>query len=96
MKDFVITRLPTLVNVEGMKLKELREAYKTLEGDAISQGVQLSETCAKLHQMNSMALRMDALLNKLVDHYEAGNQAAILLELKNMAAHRASKKAKAH
>jgi hypothetical protein len=94
--DITITCLPTFCNVDKMGLKEVREQYKLLQADSIRQGIQLSEVSTKLHQMNRAALNLDATLCALVDSYEAGDQAAILLHLKNMAEHRNAKKARRH
>lgn len=96
MSDFIITRLPTLVNIEGMGIKELRVQYKLLEGDAISQAQQLSDACNSLHRMTKAAMNLDAQLNALADSYDAGDQAAILLMVKNLSERRSAQKAKVH
>lgn len=96
MNNLIITRLPTLVNTEKMGIKELREHYKLLEGDAINQAQQLSDVCAKLHEINQIAHRLDAMLSAMVDSYEAGDQAAILLQIKQLYEHRVAQKAKVH
>ena len=88
MNDLLITRLPTLANTENMGLKELREQYKRLEGEAIDQASQLSDVCAKLHQMNVLAHNLSAIFYALCDSYEAGDQAAILLHVKQLSAQR--------
>jgi DNA polymerase/3'-5' exonuclease PolX len=90
MDDFTITRFPTLVKIDGMGIKELREAYKELEGDAISQAQQLSETCAKLHMLTAHANNMAVMLGAIADSFEAGDQAAILLQAKQLAERRAA------
>lgn len=84
MKDLIITRLPPLCNTESLDLQELREQYKLLEGDALQQAKQLADVCAKLHDMNRLAHNLSATLYALFDSYEAGDQAAILLQLKQM------------
>lgn len=94
--DLLITRLPTIVDIDKMGIKELREQYKILEGDAISQAQQLSNTCAALHQMNAVAHDYSITFATLCDSYDAGDQAAILLMVKKLSEHRAAKKAKVH
>lgn len=100
VEDLLITRLPTLVNTEKMGLKELREQYKLLEGDAISQAQQLSDVCAKLHRINVIAHDYSITFATLCDSYEAGDTAAILLMVKKLAEKRAefhaTQKAKVH
>ena len=97
MKDLLITRLPTLVNIDKMGLKELREQYKRLEGEAIDQSQKLSDVCAKLHEMNVIAHNISSLIFALCDSYEAGDQAAILLQVKKLHETReSSKKARVH
>ncbi|MBA4381802.1 MAG: hypothetical protein C0406_04480 [Sideroxydans sp.] len=100
MNNLLITRLPTLVNIEGMGIKELREQYKRLEGEAIDQSQQLSQVCNKLHQMNKFADYVSSELAVLIDSYDAGDQAAILLQLKKHSEKRkdwrADQKAKVH
>jgi hypothetical protein len=100
MNDLLITRLPTLVNTDKMGIKELREQYKLLEGDAISQAQQLSEACAKLHSINAIAHDYSITFATLCDSYDAGDQAAILLMVKKLSEKRAAylgkQKAKVH
>jgi hypothetical protein len=98
--DLLITRLPTLVNIDGMGLKELREHYKLLEGDAISQAQQLSDTCAALARMIHTVRDYNVTFAALCDSYEAGDQAAILLMVKKLSEKRTDfnekQKAKVH
>ncbi len=97
MNDFIITRLPTLINTEKMGIKELRAQYKLLEGDAITQAQQLSDACTKLHEMNRIAHDYSITFAVLCDSYEAGDQAAILLQVRKLSEARASfKKARVH
>lgn len=92
MNGPIITRLPTLVNVEKMGINELREQYKLLEGDAISQAQQLSDACAALHRMNAIAHDYSITFSILCDAYETGDQAAILLKVKQLSERRKSYK----
>lgn len=85
MNDLIITRVPTLVNVDKLGIKELREQYTRLEGDAISQSQQLSDACAALHRVNRIAHDYSITFGLLCDAYEAGDQAAILLKVKQLA-----------
>lgn len=94
MSDLLITRLPTLVNTDKMGIKELREQYKRLEGEAIDQGQRLSEVCAALHRMNQTAHDYSITFATLCDSYEAGDQAAVLLMVKRLSEKRADFKAK--
>lgn len=98
--DLIITKLPTLVNTEKMGINELREQYKLLEGDAISQAQQLSDVSAALHRMNTTAHDYSITFATLCDSYEAGDTAAILLMVKKLAEKRAeflaAQKAKVH
>ena len=96
MNDLIITRLPTLVNIDGMGLTELRAQYKALEGDAIDQAQQLSDACAALHRINRIAHDYSTTFVILCDAYEAGDQAAILLKVKQLAELRNTRKAKVH
>lgn len=97
MNGAIITRLPTLCNPDKLGLAELREHYKRLEGDAIDQAQQLSDACAKLHEMNVLAQNLSAILYALCDSYEAGDQAAILLQVKKLSDRRKSfKKPEVH
>jgi len=94
--ELLITRLPTLVDIDKMGLKELREQYKRLEGEAIDQSQKLSDVCAKLHEMNVIAHNISSLIFALCDSYEAGDQAAILLQVKNLSDQRKAPKRKVH
>lgn len=94
MNDLLITRLPTLVNIEKLNLTELREQYKRLEGDAIEQAQVLSDTLAALHRMNVTAHDYSITFATLCDSYEAGDQAAILLMVKTLSEKRADFNAK--
>lgn len=100
MSEFTITRVPTIVNVEKLGVKELREQYKLLEGDAISQAQQLSDACAALHRMTLTLHDYNITFSTLCDSYEAGDQAAVLLMVKKLAEKRidfnAKQKAKVH
>ncbi len=96
MSDLLITRLPTLCNAERLTPSELLQQYMRLEGEAIDQAQQLSDACAKLHQINQVAHRLNAMLSAMVDSYEAGDQAAILLQIKQLHDRRAAQKAKVH
>jgi len=97
MRNTIITRLPTLCNTEKFNLKELREQYDLLEGEAIRQGLELSDVCSKLHQMNVLAQNLSAILYSLCDSYEAGDQAAILLQVKKLSKNREdAKKVRVH
>lgn len=99
MSEYIITRLPTLVNIEKMSLTELRAQYLILQGDAIDQAQQLSDVCAKLSQMNELANNLSSMLYALCDSYNEGDQAAILLQVKKMSERRAeyrAQKAKVH
>lgn len=94
MKDLIITRLPTLVNVDKMGLTELRAQYKVLEGDAIYQAQQLSDACEALHRINRIAHDYSTTFEILCDAYKSGDQAAILLKVKQLAELRNTRKAK--
>lgn len=100
IEDLLITRLPTLANIEKMGLKELREQYKLLEGDAISQAQQISNACAQLVVMVQTLQDYNAIFGTLCDSYEAGDQAAILLMVKKLSEKRTDfnekQKAKVH
>jgi hypothetical protein len=96
MNDLIITRLPTLVNVDKLDLAELREQYSRLEGDAIDQAQQLSDARAKLHEANQIIRDYAITFGMLCDSYEAGDQAAILLLVKRLADKRSQAKAKVH
>lgn len=99
-EDLLITRLPTLVNTDKMGLNELREQYKVLEGDAISQAQQLSDALAHLVRMNQIVKDYNVTFATLCDSYEAGDQSAILLMVKNLSEKRRDfnekKKGKVH
>jgi hypothetical protein len=96
MNDLLITRLPTLCNAEKLTPAELLQQYQRLEGEAIDQAQKLSDVCAKLHQMNVLAHNLSAALYALCDSFEAGDQAAILLQVKQLSERRAAQKAKVH
>ncbi|MEW5905131.1 MAG: hypothetical protein AB1722_12410 [Pseudomonadota bacterium] len=99
IEDLLITRLPTLVNTDKMGIKELREQYKLLEGDAISQAQQLSDVCAQLARNIQTLQDYNITFATLCDSYEAGDQSAILLMLKKLSEKRRDfneKKAKVH
>lgn len=97
MSDFIITRLPTLVNIDKMSLAELIQQYQILEGDAIGQAQQLSDACAKL---DTLVHNLSSMIYALIDSYDAGDQAAILLQVKKLSEQRkdfaAKGKAKVH
>lgn len=93
MNNLLITRLPTLCNVEKLSLTELREQYKRLEGEAIDQAQQVSELKAALHRMNMTAHDYSITFATLCDSYEAGDQAAILLMVKKLSGKRTAFKA---
>lgn len=84
--DLIITRLPTLVNVDKLAIKELRAQYKLLESAAIGQAQQLSDACAALHRINRIAHDYSTTFSILCDSYDTGDQAAILLKVKQLAA----------
>lgn len=90
--DVIITRLPTLCDPEKFNLKELREQYRLLADDAISQGHQLSDTCAMLHRTNQILEDHLITFNTLADSYDAGDQAAILLLVRRLSDRRKSYK----
>ena len=92
--NLLITQLPTIVNIEKMGIKKLREHYKLLEGDAISQAQQLSDALAALHCLTHTLRDYNATLGALCDSYEAGDQAAILLMVKKLAEKRTDFSAK--
>lgn len=95
MNKLLITRLPTLVNTDGMSIEALREQYKRLEGEAIDQAQQLSDVSAALHRMNVTAHDYSITFATLCDSYEAGDQAAVLLMVKKLADARITFKQKA-
>ncbi|MBI5626096.1 MAG: hypothetical protein HY935_02670 [Nitrosomonadales bacterium] len=92
MSGSTITRLPTLCNPDKLSVKELREQYKRLEGDAIEQGLQLSDVCAKLHEMNVLAHNLSASIYALIDSFDANDRPAIALQLRQMSDRRKSYK----
>ncbi len=100
MSDLLITRLPTLVNIDTMDLSELREQYKRLEGETIDQAQQLSDACAQLATMIRTIKDYNITFATLCDSYEAGDQAALLLMAKRLsekrAAFHAKQKARVH
>lgn len=96
MNDFTITRLPMIVNIDGLSIKLLREQYKLLEKDAISQAHQLGDACSALHRMNKIVHEYSVIFASLCESYEAGDQAAILLQVKQLAERRIKTKAKVH
>jgi hypothetical protein len=96
MRDLLITACPTLVNVEKLTLSELQLQYHRLECEVIDQFTDLSETRAKLHEMRCLVHNYSSVLFALCDSFDAGDQAAILLQVRRLSERRAEQRKKAH
>ena len=97
MNGATITQMPTMCIPEKLTHQELIEQYKYMEDTAFKQGQTLHEVCSSLHEMNKMALHLESLLFALVDSFDANDQEAISLQLKQLSDRRKSfKKTEVH
>ncbi len=84
MNNATITQMPTLCVPEKLDRKEAIDHINYLQNSILEQGQTLHDVCCKLHDMNKMALHLESLLGALVDSYDAGDQAAILHQIKQL------------
>ncbi len=96
MNGATITQMPTMCVPERLSKKELVEQYKYMEETAFNQGQMLHEVNVKLGETCIIANQLASVLWALVDSYDAGDQAAILLQIKKLSEQRSSQKAKVH
>ena len=96
MKGLTVTMLPTMCAPEKLSREQLVEQVTYLQEEIFKQGQVLHDVCCKLADMSKMAHRLDSLLGALVDSYDAGDQAAILLQIKRLSEPRTEQKAKVH
>ena len=97
MTDSIVTQLPTLCNPDMLTHEELIEQYKYMEDATFRQSQTLHDVCEKLALMNVLAENLSTIIYTLCDSFDAGDQAAILLQVKKLAEHRSKHgKAKVH
>lgn len=96
MNNAIITQMPTLCVPEKLEKKELIEQVNYLQDECILTGQRLHETSCRLSDLVVMANVLASHIGALVDSYEAGDQAAILLQVKKLAESRAAQRAKVH
>lgn len=96
MNDHIVTKFPTLCNPEKLNREELIRHVNYLQDTALMESLKMNELSGKLGEICGIAHRQDAMLCALVDSYDAGDQAAILLQVKQLSEQRAARKAKVH
>lgn len=96
MNGETITMMPTMCIPEKLSKQELVEQYKHMEETAFKQGQMLHEVNCKLAETCTLANTLADHLYKLTDSYDAGDQAAILLQVKHLSERRKSYKKEVH
>lgn len=91
-----ITQLPTLCSPEKLSKKELIDQVNYLQEATMQQGQQLHDVNCKMAETCIIANHLASQLHALADSYDAGDQAAILLQIKNLSEQRIKQKAKVH
>jgi hypothetical protein len=96
--NFSITEMPTLCTPEKLNRKQLIEQVNYLQKEAFEQVMdldsRLGECSEKLYQTHKIAGQLNAQLLALCDSYDAGDQAALLLQLKKLSDRRKEYEAK--
>ena len=90
MNGATVTMLPTFCNPEKLTHEKLIEQYKYMEEMAFMQGQALHAMETKLVEALGYANVLGSNLGALVDAYDAGDQAAILLQIKRLSETRKS------
>lgn len=96
MNGPIVTQLPTLCAPEKLSREELIKQVNYLQDAVFEQGQHLHEEKAERSQACAIANHLAAQLHALIDSYDAGDQAAILLQVKNLSEQRAKQKAQVH
>jgi hypothetical protein len=96
MSGATITQMPTLCVPEKLNKQELIDQVIYLQKAIFQQGQQLHEANSLQHQTCIIANHLASQLHALMDSFDAGDQAAILLQLKELAESRTKRKAKVH
>ena len=97
MNGFSITKCATLCSPEKLTREQLIEQVNYLQQDALEVTMTLSNVKAKLGEMVGVANRLSVQLYALCDSYDEGDQAAILLQVKDLSDRRKKfKKTKVH
>lgn len=96
MNGVTITKCVTLCNPEKLSREELIAQVNYLQDAALKDAITMSEVVSSRNEICGVAHRLDAMLGALVDSYDAGDQAAILLQVKQQSEQRAARKAKVH
>ena len=90
MNGATVTMLPTFCNPEKLSHQELIKQCLYLEDIAFKQGQALHAMETALVEALGYANMLGANLGALVDAYDAGDQAAILLQIKRLSETRKS------
>lgn len=96
MNSATITKCVTLCTPEKLSREELIAQVNYLQDAALKDFLVMSDVNSTLNEVRGVAHRLDAMLGALVDSYDAGDQAAILLQVKKLSEQRAARKAKVH
>lgn len=96
MNGATITMMPTLCNPEKLSREELIKQVNYLQDVVFEQGQKLHEESSERAQACIIANHLASQLHALMDSYDAGDQAAILLQVKNLSEQRTKQKAKVH
>lgn len=97
MNGPTITQMPTLCAPEKLDRKALIEQVNYLQEHLLKEGQMLHEVSHKLHEMIDLSHALSSHLYALCDSYDAGDQAAVLLQVKKLSERRAEfKKEKVH
>lgn len=91
-----ITQMPTLCAPEKLSKEELIKQVNYLQDAVFEQGQHLHEESSERAQACIIANHLASQLHALMDSYDAGDQAAILLQVKNLSEQRIKQKAKVH
>lgn len=88
--DIIITKIPTLSVPEKLSKAELIVQCNYLQDEARKLSLQNHELKTKLLEAVGIVNREYAILAALADSYDAGDQAAILLQIKQLSDRRSS------
>jgi hypothetical protein len=96
MNGATVTQCATICTPEKLTREELIAQVHYLQESALKDFMAMSEVRSRLQKVTGVARRQDAMLCALADSFDAGDQAAILLQVKNLSEQRAARKTKVH
>lgn len=96
MNGVTVTQCATICTPEKLTREELIDQVHYLQESALKDFMAMSEVNGRLQEVSGVAHRLDSMLCALADSYDAGDTAAILLQVKKLSEQRAARKAKVH